>query len=167
MIWGPKLHSWVCGAVLTAMATGVFAIGPGEMGDLKARVDEARSSETSDETIDVKMIPGEWQANQARAKVKYDRPHYYSGKLKRVALRNDSDAELVFDAGGGKEITAILFQYQLGPWVRNKDGIMAPTGGVTTMEFAAQFDAGQKFVMHCKQALPVMLTDCLAMPVEK
>ncbi|HEQ0128741.1 TPA: hypothetical protein VDW69_003179 [Pseudomonas aeruginosa] len=137
------------------------------MGDLKARVDEARSSETSDETIDVKMIPGEWQANQARAKVKYDRPHYYSGKLKRVALRNDSDADLVFDAGGGKEITAILFPYQLGPWVRNKDGIMAPTGGVTTMEFAAQFDAGQKFVMHCKQALPVMLTDCLAMPVEK
>lgn len=34
------------------------------------------------------------------------------------------------------------------------------------MEFAAQYDAGQKFALHCKQALPVMLMDCLAMPVE-
>lgn len=164
MTQSPKLHSWMCGAVVAIVATGAFAIGPMEMGDLKQRIDEARSPETSNETINVKVIPDEWQANQARAKVKYDKPHYYSGKLKRVAIRNDSDADLVFDAGGGKEITAILFPYQLGPWVKNADGNMAPQGGLTTLEFAAQYDAGQLFLMHCKQALPVMLVDCVAMP---
>ncbi len=158
--------TWICGAVLTAVASGACAIGPMEMGDLKERIAEAMASESSNDAIDIKVIPGEWQANQARAKVKYDKPHYYAGTLKRIVMRNDSDADLVLDAGAGKEITAILFPYQLGPWVRNADGKFAPQGGLTTMEFAAQYDAGQKFALHCKQALPVMLMDCLAMPVE-
>lgn len=166
MSLSPKLHSWMYGAVLAAMATGVFAIGPGEMGDLKQRYEEAGSVNTSDEVIDVRSVSGEWQANQARAKVKYDQPHYYVGKLKRVALRNDSDADLVLDAGNGREITAILFPYQFGPWEKRKDGKLIPKGGVTTLEFAAYFDPGQRFNLHCKQALPVMLMDCLAMPVE-
>ncbi|MCQ9819278.1 hypothetical protein IPC1622_15470 [Pseudomonas aeruginosa] len=166
MIRRPKLRNSICGVVLTTMATGVFAIGPGEMGDLKQRYEEGGSANTSDEVIDVRNVSGDWQVNQARAKVKYDQPHYYVGKLKRVALRNDSDADLVLDAGNGREITAILFPYQFGPWEKRKDGKLIPKGGVTTMEFAAYFDAGQRFNLHCKQALPVMLMDCLAMPVE-
>lgn len=156
--------AWMCGTVLTTVTAGAFAIGPMEMGDLKTRFEEASDPGASDDYIDIKVIPGEWQANQARAKVKYDRPHYYVATLKRVAIRNDSDADLVLDAGGGKEITAILFPYQLGPWVKGKNGKMVPQGGLTTMDFAAQYDPGQRFIMHCKQALPVMLMDCLAIP---
>lgn len=160
------LYSWIGGVVLASMACSASAIGAMEMGDLKQRYEEAGSANTSDEVIDVRSIPGEWQANQARAKVKYDQSHYYVGTLKRVALRNDSDADLVLDAGNGREITAILFPYQFGPWEKRKDGKLIPKGGVTTLEFAAYFDPGQRFNLHCKQALPVMFMDCLAMPVE-
>lgn len=144
------------------------ALEPSDMADLKNRLIEIKTygDESKPDGIDVRSIKSDWSENAARATIKYSKPQLYIATLKRVYVRNDSDGDLILDAGGGKEISAILFPYQLGPWEKKPDGKFAATGGVTTLEFAAMYNAGQKFVLHCKEAKPDYLFDCIALPGE-
>jgi hypothetical protein len=162
-----KLKVFTCLLLMGASSTAL-ALGQIELGDLKSRFDNdtALSALNYSQAIDIKAVSEDWMSNPARATMKYNKPNAYRGKLKRIYLRNGSDGDLIFDAGNGNKITAILFPYQFGPWVREKNGEWKPEGGLTTMEFSALYDKGQEFFLTCNQAQPRYLLDCLAFPVE-
>jgi hypothetical protein len=167
----PNLFSNRIGAftLMLAVAPATWALGPVEMADLKARIDQDMTEDLPKsyaDTIDVRTIPSEWKANPARATIKFTKVNGYRGILKRIAIRNNSDADLVFATENGGEITAFLFPWQLGPWEKRADGKMVPKGGLTTLQFAALYEPGQEFYLQCKEANPAQLINCLAMPAE-
>ena len=155
--------------LLLAMPPVIWALGPVEMADLKARIDQDINEDlpkTYAQAIDVRVIPTEWKTNPARATIKFNRVNGYRGALKRIAIRNNSDADLVFATESGSEITAFLFPWQLGPWEKRPDGKMVPKGGLTTLQFAALYEPGQEFYLQCKEANPAQLINCLVMPAD-
>lgn len=156
----------ICGLLAAGCVTSACAIGPAEMEMLANRIKEDPGLPGYRDSIDVKSIKPDWLANPARATIKYSKPNAYRGVLKRVAVRNDSDGDLVLDAGNGKEITAILYPYQLHPWTKMPNGKWKPTGAVTTLEYAAAYETGQQFYLECKSAGPDYMHDCLAAPLD-
>lgn len=156
----------ICGLLAVGCVSSAFAIGQAELQMLKNRFDEDKELPGYRDSIDVRSIQPEWLANPARATIKYGKPNAYHGVLKRVAVRRDSDGDLVLDAGNGKEITAILYPYQLHPWKKEANGKWAPAGAVTTLEYAADHDPGQEFYLACKSAMPEYMVDCLVYPAE-
>lgn len=162
-----KLKVFTC-LMLMGLSSAALALGQFELGSLKSRIDSDAALKTISysQAIDINTVSADWLSNPARASMKYNKPNVYRGKLKRIYLRNGSDGDLIFDAGNGSEITAILFPYQIGPWMHVDDDQWKPEGGLTTMEFSALYDKGQEFVLTCNQALPGQLVDCLAFPAE-
>lgn len=156
----------ICGLLVAGVVTSASALGQAELEMLANRLDEDREMPVYRDSIDVRTIKPEWLANPARATIKYSKPNAYRGVLKRVSVRNDSDGDLVLDAGNGKEITVILYPYQLHPWKRGVDGKWEPTGAVTTLEYAAVHEPGQEFYLGCKSVVPDYMLDCMAYPAE-
>lgn len=156
------------GALTISLSTNAFGIGDAELSLLKQRINKYPASRNIEyhEAIDIASVFRDWSLNPARAMLKYNKPNSYRGKLKRVYVRNGSDGDLIFYAGKAGEVTAILFPYQVGPWVRNEKNKWIPEGAMTTLEFAGQYDKGQEFVLSCSQAQPGYLLDCLAFPGE-
>jgi colicin import membrane protein len=156
----------ICGLLVAGFASSAVAIGQAEMEMLVNRVKEDPDVPGYRDSIDVRKVKPEWLANPARATIKYSRPNSYRGVLKRVTVRNDSDGDLVLDAGNGKEITAILYPYQFHAWKKMPNGKWAPTSAVTTLEYAAAYEMGQEFYMECKYVVPDYMHDCIVMPAE-
>ncbi|HBO1242686.1 TPA: hypothetical protein ACGJWA_001946 [Pseudomonas aeruginosa] len=164
------MKALTCGVLLSAMASTVSAaswLGPDEMNELLHRVteDEETPNLGFHDAIDVRSIKKDWKDNPARAQIKYGKAHSYLGGLRAIDVRNGSDGDLILEDGSKMGVRAVLFQYQLYPWEK-KNGKWTPTGAVTTLDFAAKYDKGQRFFLMCKQAQPDFLFDCLAYPEE-
>lgn len=156
----------IFGLLATIFFTSAFAVGQDEWQMLANRLDEDRELPGYRDSIDVRSIKPDWHANPARATIKYGKPNAFHGVLKRVDVRNNSDGDLVLDAGNGKEITAILYPYQLHHWKRTTDGKWIPEEAVTTLEYAADHEPGQEFYLGCKSAMPDYIVDCIVIPAE-
>ena len=154
--------------LLVGFSSAVLALGQGELDNLKNRLVQDPVLQDGDysKAIDIKKFAEDWLANPARAMMKYDKPTGYRGKLKRVFVRNGSDADLVFDDGSGGEITARLYPYQYGPWERQGNGKWKPQSALLTVQFAALYDAGQELFLSCVDAEPRQLVNCLVFPAE-
>lgn len=158
----------ITGLLLACFSSMVLALGLGELDNLKNRLvqDPVLQDEDYRKAIDIKTFSDDWLKNPARAMMKYDKPTGYHGKLKRVYVRNGSDADLVFDDGSGGEITARLYPYQYGPWKRQDNGEWKPESALLTVQFAALYDAGQELFLSCVDAEPRQLVNCLVFPAE-
>ncbi len=153
--------------VMTVVSSTAFALGQGELNEVIRRALEDKDAPNIDyqHAIDVRSIKKDWKENPARAQIKYSQVHVYLGNLRGVDVRNGSDGDLILEDGSKMGVRAVLFQYQFYPW-KKQDGEWSPVGAVTTLDFAAKYDTGQKFFLMCKQAQPDFLFDCLAMPDE-
>ncbi|MDP5886210.1 hypothetical protein ACSESQ_17705 [Pseudomonas aeruginosa] len=153
-------------SVITVMSSTVFALDQGELNEVYRRALEDNDPNLDyQHAIDVRSIKKDWKDNPARAQIKYGKAQTYLGSLRTVDVRNGSDGDLILEDGSKMGGRAVLFQYQLYPWEK-KNGKWTPTGAVTTLDFAAKYDKGQRFFLMCKQAQPDFLFDCLAMPDE-
>lgn len=118
--------------------------------------------------IDAKEIIPTLKNNPAKAGLKYGKPAAYLGTVKRVTANNQSDADLILDAGGGNEITVVLFPVQPSAWTKDERGKWDFKDLEPTMEFAAKLDGGERFYFQCKKFVSVLgnhyLSDCLAFP---
>lgn len=159
---------YTTGLLLAGFSSVALALGPGELDNLKNRLeqDPVLSDPDYNQAVDIKTFSEDWQVNPARAMMKYSKPTAYRGKLKRIFVRNGSDADLVFDAGSGDEITARLYPFQYGPWIRQGNGKWKPESGLLTVQFAALYDAGQELFLSCGHAEPRQLVNCLVFPAE-
>lgn len=153
--------------VVAAMSPTAFALGQGELNEVARRALEDKDVPNIDyqHAIDVRSIKKDWKENPARAQIKYSQVHSYLGSLRTVDVRNGSDGDLILEDGSKMGVRAVLFQYQVYPW-KKQNNEWSPTGAVTTLDFAAKYDKGQRFFLMCKQAQPDFLFDCLAMPDE-
>lgn len=115
--------------------------------------------------IDTKQISNEWQSNQARAQIKFSKPGIYYGRISKVVTDNFG-VNLIIDQGKSTAVTVILENNQVWPW--NASGTKLKIGGIqSSLEFAANLDAGQTMYFQCRRAqfgLGVYLTNCLAFP---
>lgn len=127
--------------------------------DVMAIPVEIRNSEP----IDTKTVLREWKQNQARAQLKYDQPHLYSGVLGRVQAVNGT-VYFIVDPGTPNEVAVVLARLQ-GIWKR-LDGKLMLEGVDNQMEYAARFDPGDRFTWYCPKATPLFgkmhLLECIA-----
>lgn len=118
--------------------------------------------------IDVREIIPAIKRNPAKAGLKYGKPAVYIGTVKRIAVANQSDADLIVDAGSGEEITVVLFPSQPSIWKQDAKGAWQIAGLESTMEFAAKLDGGERFYLQCQKFVTSFgrhyLSDCLAFP---
>lgn len=158
---------YTTGLLLAGFSSVLLALGSGELDNLKNRLeqDPILSDPDYNQAVDIKDVSRDWRTNPARAQLKYNKPNGYRGKLKRILTLDSSTYDLVFDGGDGNEITASLFPYQLGPWVR-LGGEWRPKTVLTTMEVVALYDIGQEFFLSCGHTLPGQLRNCLVFPAE-
>ncbi|MGA4636264.1 hypothetical protein ACPA5B_20525 [Pseudomonas solani] len=160
-----------CGTLLSAIAVAANAassLGPDELNELSHRIAEDRGIPNLDyrHATDVRSIKRDWAENPARALIKYNKVGPYLGVLRGTAVRNDSDGDLILEDGSKMGVTVLLFKYQFAPWKKKADGSWGPEGAVTSLDFAAMYEKGQKLYLECKQAKPDFLIDCFAAPAE-
>lgn len=119
--------------------------------------------------INVQEIIPAIKSNPAKAGLKYGKPTVYVGSVKRVAVSNQNDADLILDAGSGNEITVILFPQQPHDWKKNEKGSWQFHDLEPTMEFAAKLDGSERFYFQCKKFVVAFgrgyLNDCIAFPI--
>lgn len=129
---------------------------------------EAGGDKLFQSPYDARSLVPEWNSNPARASLKYGKRATYVATVKRVNITNGSDADLIIDAGKGKEITVVLFPMQ--PKFSKTSGKWQVSELLSTMEYAAEVDQGDRFVFECKNTVPVLnqlyLNDCIAYPPE-
>lgn len=117
------------------------------------------------QVTDTKQIIREWQSNQARAQIKFSQPGIYHGKISKVIVDNRGTYFIV-DQGKSTAATVLLDNYQVWPW--KTSGGQIEIGGIQpSLEFAANFDAGQEMYFQCRRVefgLGVYLANCLAFP---
>ncbi|ENT5106592.1 hypothetical protein [Pseudomonas aeruginosa] len=155
-------------SAITSTANAAASLGPDELNELSHRVTEDKGTPDLDysHATDVRSIKKDWAENPARALIKYNKVGSYLGVLRGTAVRNDSDGDLILEDGSKMGVTVLLFKYQFAPWKKKTDGSWGPEGAVTSLDFAAMYEKGQKFYLECKQAKPDFLIDCLAVPAE-
>ncbi|MFI8581238.1 hypothetical protein [Ectopseudomonas khazarica] len=122
----------------------------------------------NDDPLDVREILPAFKRNPAKAGLKYGKPTVYEGVVKRVVVSNQSDADLIVDAGNGDEITVVLYPVQPSAWKKDEKGEWKFMELESTMEFAANLEGGERFYLQCRKFVTSFgrhyLSDCLAFP---
>lgn len=113
--------------------------------------------------IDTKQISNDWQANQARAEIKYSRPGVYRGRVSKIVMDN-GNANLILDYGKSSAVTVILASYQASSWKSVKNHLEVEELQLNR-EFAASIDSGEEFYFQCPRVVfsfGVYLANCIA-----
>lgn len=113
--------------------------------------------------IDTKQIFNDWQANQARAEIKYSRPGVYRGRVSKIVMDN-GNANLILDYGKNTAVTVVLASYQASSWKLVGDHLEVEELQLSR-EFAANIDSGNEIYFQCPRVVfgsGVYLANCIA-----
>ncbi|MFS1290231.1 hypothetical protein ACLRDI_21180 [Pseudomonas piscis] len=132
-----------------------------------SRVEEMMESTGMDfkGAIDAANLKRDWDANQARAQLKYSKPNMYVGRVDKI-LFNNGNADFVLNLGKKTQVIVTLAPYQGWPWVESK-GKWSIGGVQTNLEFAANINVGDRMYFQCRRVEyvgQVYLVNCLAFP---
>ncbi|MBU0801507.1 MAG: hypothetical protein KKB56_17610 [Gammaproteobacteria bacterium] len=114
--------------------------------------------EADSEQIDVSDFTEKWKINEARAQIKYGKPHYFLGELERVEVVG-REVRMIFKSKDGKGIT--VYPYFIQAVFADVDGTKQIVDTVSDIDFAASFDSGENFRMLCDRAYPNNIEACL------
>ncbi|WP_413043122.1 hypothetical protein [Pseudomonas sp. YJ42] len=117
-------------------------------------------SEKADKTkpIAVSDYSEEWKLNEARAKIKFDKPHYFIGELERVKVAG-REVRMIFKSSDGKGVT--VYPYFIQAVFAEVNGTKQMVSTIRDVDYAAKFDAGENFMMLCDRAYPKNIEGCL------
>lgn len=156
--------------VLCALFSGVaYAEGftPGDVSVFNDRLQEMINTTgwNFKTAINTRTVVDDWRNNQAGARLAYDSPRVYYGRVDKV-LTDNMGVYLVIDQGTSYAVTMILDRFQPWPW--KQVGYKIEIAGMqSSLQFAAHVKAGSTMYFQCRRVefgLGVYANNCLAFP---